>query len=301
MKRTVILIDSKNALFRFGSVHRYLKHGDRHTGAIYGILGLLLRLKEKYPDAFFVMVWEGKGKSWRHEFWDGYKANRKKGDTVPEEIQAILAQVEDVTKIGEMLGIPQLSVPTLEADDLIGLLARRLTKAQYNVIVYSSDMDFLQLMKYGVKLIRDVDKTVKLRPESEASVRERFGCTVDQLLMVRSLAGDKSDGIPGAVPGVGAKTAAKYVQAGAYPDKVVEAWPTVCRNLELMRIVTRLKSCRLTEDAFRGAYYAIKQLEQRLACPQEFSLYNTLVEALAERGLVQALEKRAELLRIQSP
>jgi DNA polymerase-1 len=303
MERTVILLDGKNALFRFGYVHRHLKYNDKPTGAVYGILGCLLRLKKAYPAAYFVMVWEGGGQSWRHRVWEGYKANRKRGGDVPAEIQEIFSQEKDVQLIAGTMAIPQLQVYGLEADDVIGIVARHLAERGHKVIVYSSDQDFLQLMRYGVQLIRDVNKSIQLRtgklqPETEASVRAKFCCSVENLLMVRAIAGDTSDAITGAVRGVGVKTAARYVTAGVYPDKVTAAWATVLRNKRLMRIVTQVSSKELDEPTRSNVIAAIELVESGLM-HERLASYDRLIAELAARGLTQAMEARAELVHIQ--
>src|SRR5215472_1558215 len=123
----IILIDAKNALFRYGWAFKTLQTSDgTYTGAVYGILGLLQRLKRHHSNARFAMVWDGEGKSWRHDYWAGYKSNRVKNGPIADGVKRILAQISTVTEATTMLGIPQFRVPRLEGDDAIALVAKRL-------------------------------------------------------------------------------------------------------------------------------------------------------------------------------
>src|ERR1039457_5473179 len=118
----IILIDGKNAVYRFGWVHRNLRSPDGEgTGVVYGVLDLLIRLKRKFEDSKFVVVWDGKGPTWRHKMFEGYKLKDKPGNP---EIAAILNQIPLLEKTLKLIGSPQIEVEGVECDDVIGILCK---------------------------------------------------------------------------------------------------------------------------------------------------------------------------------
>lgn len=314
---TVVLVDAKNALFRFGFAYAALQAVDgTKTGAIYGLLNCLLRLKKKYKDAKFVMVWDGEGKGWRYKLFPAYKGNRKKGVGLPIEVAEILNQIDLVKELTAQLGILQVEVPRLEADDLIALLAVRCLQQEITPVVYSSDKDFMQLMRRGVVVIRDVDKKNKLAPESTRTVEAKFGCSLKDILKVRAIAGDTSDGIPNPVRGIGAKTAAKLIAAGLDPSsgcmspaqvevapvKLVEVWGSVHVNYQIMRLVTSPKSERLSPGQRRTVKGILAEVISRVQGPRLYrghDTYQKFIAALAGLEMVDALDRRYELWRLQ--
>ena len=295
----VCLIDGKNALFRFGFAQPNLCTRDRvPTGALYGILGLLPRLKKAYPAARFAMIWDGRGKSWRHTFWRGYKANRPEEKS--EVVERILIQEPIVRQVCGLMGIPQLDIAAVEADDLIGILAVALRKKEHDAIVYSSDKDFLQLMHFGVIVIRNVQKERKMAPETEKTVEETFGCCLGDVLMVRAIAGDVSDGIPNPVRGIGAKRAAGYLQAGEWPEALIVNWSLVQRNYRLMKIATSLACRQLTAEQ-REAARECRRVVLDLGRSEglEDRAYGEWIGLLGRYEMSDALENRGHLWGIQ--
>lgn len=212
----VILIDGKNSLYRYGHAQPELHHNGFSTGAIYGMCKGLLRLKKAYPDAQFVYVWDGHDsrRGWRNKLYPGYK---QKELSDAELTKNILLQEDPIRTLIEMIGIPQLCVPKLEADDVIGVLACHLKKAYRDVYIYSSDKDFLQLIEHDIRVIRDVKKD-GLKYATDETVFELFGCTVSELTKLRAFVGDKSDRIPGVRKGLGPVTAVKLIRAGIDPS-----------------------------------------------------------------------------------
>jgi DNA polymerase-1 len=288
----VILIDARNALYRFGFVNRTLQSSKGvKTGAVYGLLNCLLRLKRKYRDSWFVMVWDGTGKTWRHELFPGYKGNRP--GTKSPEVLAVLEQIPIVKELTTMLGVPQVEVDNMEADDAIGILATQCVRQNWTPVVYSSDKDFLQLMPKGVLVIRDVDKTNRLLPETERTVYQMFGCYSANVLKVRALCGDPSDGIPNIKRGIGIKTAVKLINAGFDPslppppgDKEKEI---AYRNYKLMQIAT--EKGNLLHKAVGEVFRTRRDLRHSL---------RDVTARLGELDMVTALENRHELWKLQN-
>lgn len=235
----VILVDAKNLLYRFGWVHRNLTSGDgTPTGALYGLISALSHLKEKYSDSKFVLVWDGEGarlNSWRSKIYPDYKAHRKSPGELSPETKATLAQIPLLKSFAKMVGVCQIEVKAVEADDLIGLLATICSKKRWQPVVYSTDNDYLQLVTRHVEVLnanaKDGDSATDL-------IASRYKCHPKDLLKVRAFLGDASDNIPRAVSGVGEVGALRYVQSGADPSKPqFKLLPlhvrTVCERLEL--------------------------------------------------------------------
>ena len=207
------------------------------TGAIHGLLSCLLRLKKRYEDAQFVVVWDGKNyrNNWRSKIWSGYKAGR--GGPQSTELQAILLQAGAIQRCLKLLGIAQASLDEVECDDLIGVLSTRCIAEGWKPVVYSNDKDFLQLMVKGVQVIRDVKKPSTMKPEDASSVHELYRCSIQNVLKVRSICGDNSDGIPGAEKGVGAVRASQLVMAPHNWALVCKKNEIIGRNYRLMKII----------------------------------------------------------------
>lgn len=323
---TLVFIDAKNALFRYGHVFQGLRSDEgESTGILYGLIGCLLTLKRKYPDAFFVFAWDGGGKGWRHDLFPEYKANRKKLTEKPELVVNILAQMPQVKRLGKLLGIPNVEVAGVEADDIIGIMSRAvpLRGSTSSPVIYSSDKDFVQLMRYGVRVIRNVDKVKKMKVETLESVHEMFGCTPRDVLKVRALAGDHSDGIPSAAPGIGGKTATKLVMEMAVNPskrkinvpvaatlkashplvKVQASWQRAHTNYKIMRILTSASDEVLSDVTSVSILEWISFVEARMRRPitqSRHKKYRELVAFLSTKGLVEALEQRQNLFAIQS-
>ena len=312
---TAILIDARNAMFRFGFAHAYLKSEDGEaTGALYGILGLLPRLKKKYPDGRFIMVWDGAGPTWRSKVFPEYKAARGKASPeIKEARAAIIQQIPAVSAIMATLGIPNIRLNGLEADDVIGMLSWMFLKRDIRPVVYSSDKDFIQLMALGVSVIRDVDKTAKLAAETPKSVLAKFGCKPEDVLLLRTLCGERgesSDGIPPVRDRMGPKTALKLLRAGVGlgPSNTLTALmngplrqerEAVLRNYRLTRILTNPRDTELSqyegplEAQLTGLVDEVCRKAVRKGPQRKF------LEMLAALNMQEALGNRSILYRIQ--
>ena len=295
MIRQLIIIDGNNALYRFGFVHRNLTAEDgTPTGALYGFLRCMLRLKRRYPRAQFCVVWDGKGPSWRHRFYPEYKANRKGAHQSPEFIK-VRDQRSLVVAGLRAVNVPSIELANVEADDLIAWVCEnfRATKC----MIFSGDRDFVQLMSNRVKLIRYADKNDKLGIESTKSVRDHFGVDPENVLALRVLCGDKSDNIPAVLPGIGPKTALKIIDSGVNPllplpptvptvsRELKLAWPEVRRNLKLMRL--------------RPEVVVMRPKELKKALASQTSSYADMVAFLSNLDQVELLEERVALWNLQ--
>jgi DNA polymerase I len=180
------------------------------TGAVYGVTNMLRRLLKDYEPSLIAVVFDAKGKTFRDEIFAEYKANRP---PMPDDLATQTAPLHAV--IGAM-GLPLLQVDGVEADDVIGTLARRAAHAGMSTVVSTGDKDMAQLVDEHVTLVNTMSDTVLDR----AGVVEKFGVPPECIIDYLALVGDSVDNIPG-VPGVGPKTAAKWLQQYGSLDNLV--------------------------------------------------------------------------------
>ena len=170
------------------------------TGAIYGVVNMLKRLLNDEHPSHIAVVFDAKGKTFRHEIYKEYKANRP---PMPEELQV---QIDPLHEIIRALGLPLIIEPGVEADDVIGTLALQAANKGHTVLVSTGDKDMAQLVNDKITLVNTMTNTSM----DKDGVVKKFGVAPNQIIDYLALMGDKSDNIPG-VPSVGPKTAAKWL------------------------------------------------------------------------------------------
>jgi DNA polymerase I len=173
----------------------------QHTNAILGVVNMLYKLLDEVGPERMAVVFDAPGKSFRSQLYAEYKAHRP---PMPEELRE---QVGPLLEAIEAMGIPLLRIEGVEADDVMGTLARQASAAGSPTLISTGDKDLAQLVDEHVKLVNTMDNTQLDR----AGVQQKFGVTPEQIVDYLALVGDTSDNIPG-VPGVGPKTAAKWLQ-----------------------------------------------------------------------------------------
>ena len=209
----VVLVDGSSYLFRaFHALPRLTNSKGRETGAIRGVIAMLRKLRDDYPDGRMIVVFDARGGSFRDQLYTQYKANR------PSMADELREQIQPIHDIIRLMGIPLLIVEGVEADDVIGTLARQAEEEQYHVIISTGDKDLAQLVSDRVHLINTMNNTLL----DVQGVMEKFGVKPGQIVDYLSLIGDTSDNIPG-VPKVGPKTAAKWLQEYGSLDAVLAA------------------------------------------------------------------------------
>lgn len=208
----VVLVDGSSYLFRAYHALPPLTNSKSHpTGAIKGVISMIRRLEQDFPGSKMVVVFDAKGKTFRHEMYEEYKANRP---PMPEDLAM---QIEPIHEIVRAMGLPLLIVPEVEADDVIGTLANEATSKGIDVVVSTGDKDMAQLVSDHVTLINTMTET---RMDHEGVV-EKFGVTPEQIIDYLALVGDKVDNIPG-VNKCGPKTAVKWLQTYKDLDNLIE-------------------------------------------------------------------------------
>jgi DNA polymerase-1 len=210
-QKPLILVDGSSYLYRaFHALPNLSAPDGTPTGAMYGVINMLRRLLEEHQPDLLGVVFDAKGKSFRHELYPQYKANRP---PMPDELRV---QIEPLHELVRALGLPLLSVEGVEADDVIGTLARQASEAGRDVIISTGDKDMAQLVNQHVILMDTMKNTLTDRD----GVVEKFGVPPERIVDFLTLVGDSSDNIPG-VPKVGPKTAAKWLNEYGSLDELI--------------------------------------------------------------------------------
>ena len=209
--KPLILVDGSTYLFRAYHALPPLSTTDGHpTGAVRGVIAMLRKLAADYPGCPIAVVFDPKGKTFRDELYPEYKANRP---PMPDDLREQIAPVHDIIRA---LGMPLLIVPGVEADDVIGTLARQAEAEGRTTIISTSDKDMAQLVGPHVTLL----DTMAGKETDREGVIAKFGVPPERIIDYLALMGDASDNIPG-VPKVGPKTAAKWLNQYGSLDQLV--------------------------------------------------------------------------------
>lgn len=200
--KKLYLVDVSSMFFRaFYAIRPLTAPNGLPVNAIYGFLAMVIKLLKQEKPEYMVFCYDRKEPSFRHEMYEEYKAHRTE---MPDDMAQ---QMPYLKKIAGLLGIPDLEVPSFEADDLIGALTELGVKNKMEVYIISGDKDFGQLIRPGVFLY-DTMKGVKYDVDG---VKEKWGIRPDQFIDYLALVGDSSDNIPG-VSGIGPKGAIKLLE-----------------------------------------------------------------------------------------
>ena len=210
----LVLVDGSSYLYRayhVPNLQNLTTSTGQPTGAVYGVVNMLKRLLKEEQPSHIGVVFDAKGKTFRHEIYKEYKANRP---PMPEDLQG---QIEPLHEIVRALGLPLISITGVEADDVIGTLTRHAVENGHQVLVSTGDKDMAQLVTDNVTLVNTMTNTRM----DESGVKEKFGVAPHQIIDYLSLIGDKSDNIPG-VPSVGPKTAAKWLNEYESLEEIIK-------------------------------------------------------------------------------
>ncbi len=209
----LILVDGSSYLYRayhIPQLQQLRNARGEPTGAIYGVLNMLRKLRNDYAPEYMAVVFDAKGKTFRHDLYKDYKANRPQ---MPDDLQK---QIEPLHTIVKAMGLPLLCIEGVEADDIIGTLTRHAQQQGRSVLISTGDKDMAQLVNPRVQLVNTMTNTLL----DEKGVLEKFGVKPGQIIDYLALMGDSSDNIPG-VEKVGPKTAAKWLQEHGTLERVL--------------------------------------------------------------------------------
>ncbi len=243
MPKPLILVDGSSYLYRAFHAMPSLTNSKRFpTGAIYGVVNMLRRLLLDYDPEYMAVIFDTKGKTFREDLYEHYKANRP---PMPDEL---VLQIESIHAIIPALGLKLIMIEGVEADDVIGTLAKEASEQNIPILISTGDKDFAQLVNENVTLINTMSNTL-LNPQT---VTEKFGIPPDLIVDYLSLVGDAVDNIPG-VPQVGPKTAVKWLKeygsltaimenADKITGKVGENLRASLHQLPLAKILATIKT-----------------------------------------------------------
>lgn len=208
----LVLVDGSSYLFRaFHGLPPLTNSKGMDTGAIYGVVNMLRSLVKDYTPSHMVVVFDAKGKTFRDDIYPEYKANRP---PMPNELRS---QIEPLHKIVEAMGFSMIVEPGVEADDVIGTLARQASEQGIDCVISTGDKDMAQLVTEHVTLINTMTRSAMDIP----GVVEKFGVPAELIIDYLALKGDKVDNIPG-VPGVGDKSAVAMLNGIGGIHKIYE-------------------------------------------------------------------------------
>lgn len=238
-KPTVFLVDISGYIFRaYYAIRGNLTAPDgTPTNAVYGFTTMLMKLIEDENPEYLVPVFDVSRQTFRNELYPDYKANR---DETPTDL---IPQFDLIRQVVSAYDLPPVEMQGFEADDLIGTLAARLSKAGHPVAIVTSDKDLMQLVTDEVWLI----DTWKEKVIHAAEVIERFGVGPDKVIEVLGLAGDTSDNVPG-VPGVGEKTAKALVQQFGDLESVLANIDQVSGKKRKEKLIDNADLARLSRE-----------------------------------------------------
>jgi DNA polymerase-1 len=298
----LILVDGSSYLYRafFASQQADLRTSTGlPSGAVRVMANMMRSLRKQYPDCHVAVVFDAKGKTFRDDIYPEYKATRA---SMPDDLRSQVAPIHQMIKA---MGFPFLMVEGVEADDVIGTLARQATEKQLPVLISTGDKDMAQLVSDHVTLI-DTMKDVKTDREG---VIEKFGVPPELIIDYLALMGDKVDNIPG-MTGVGEKTALALLQGigsideiAANLDKVAalgfrgsKAFADKFREQEeqvrLSYVLATIKTDVELEQSLEQLLLKPVDKESLLAVYREYELRN-LIKELESGGEVSAGQEEA--------
>jgi DNA polymerase-1 len=246
--KPLVLVDGSSYLYRaFHALPPLTNSRGEPTGAIHGVLNMLNRLLKDYEPERVAVVFDARGKTFRDELFDQYKANRP---PMPDDLRS---QVEPLLEMVKAMGLPLLRVQGVEADDVIGTLARRAAAQGQATLISTGDKDMAQLVDEHVTLVN----TMTNKTMDRDGVKEKFDVFPEQIVDYLALVGDSSDNIPG-VPKVGPKTAAKWLNQYDSLDNIIanadeiggKVGESLRENLEQLELSRKLATidCDVTLD-----------------------------------------------------
>jgi len=251
--KEIFLIDGSSFLFRayhaLGSQGGLSTRDGQPTHAVFGVVNMLKSLIRECQPQHIAMIMDAKGKTFRHDLYKEYKANRP---PMPDDLRV---QLEFLLKIIPALGLPLISIPGVEADDVIGTLSMEAVKEGFHVTIVSSDKDLAQLINDKVVMV----DTMKKSTMDVQGVIDKFGIPPHQFIEYLALMGDASDNIPG-IPKVGPKTAVKWLTEFGNLDSLVQRadeiggkiGESLRSNLDLLEISKTLATIKCDVDTGFG-------------------------------------------------
>lgn len=281
--KPLILVDGSSYLYRaFHALPALTNSKGFPTGAVYGMINMLKRLLADYQPTHMAVVFDAKGKTFRDAIYEEYKATRQE---MPSDLAKQIAVIHEIIRA---LGLPIVVIEGVEADDVIGTLAKEATKQGLKTVISTGDKDLAQLVDAHVTLINTMSNTLY----TPLSVKEKFGVPPELMVDYLTLVGDSSDNIPG-VPLVGPKTAAKWLtqhgsldaiiaNAQQFPGKTGENLRLSIANFPLVKSLVTIKIDVKLPVSFKNLNLKQPDKAKLIAHYKEMEFKTWLTELLAE-------------------
>src|SRR3989339_1910271 len=295
-QETIILLDGNALLHRaWHAIPPLTTKKGVVVNAAYGFAMVVEKMLETYKPEYIAVAWDLPGKTFRHELYEAYKAQREKKE------QELYDQIPLIQNILEAFGIPSLEAPGFEADDIIGTLSKQSAERGLKTLIVTGDLDSLQLVDENTHVIFFQKGISETKVYDAVSVKERYGLTPDQLIDYKALRGDPSDNIPG-IAGIGEKTATMLLQEyGTIQgilkalDRIEEKYAKKLRGQEQL-ITQSLTLVKIVRDvplkfSFSSAVVGQPDLEKLLPLYRELE-FRTLLKKYQEHTSV--LEKKSK-------
>ncbi len=215
--KTLLLVDGSSYLYRaFHAMPDLRNAANEPTGAIHGVLNMLRRLHKDYPADYCACVFDAKGKTFRDDMYPAYKANRA---AMPDDLRP---QIEPLHEAIVALGWPLIMIEGVEADDVIGALAKQAEREGIRTIISTGDKDIAQLVNEHITVVNTMRDAFRRTDDvlDIAGVEKKFGIPPSLIIDYLTLIGDKVDNVPG-VEKVGPKTAVKWLQEYGTLDGII--------------------------------------------------------------------------------
>lgn len=290
----LILVDGSSYLFRaFHALPPLVNSKGQPTGAIKGVINMIRSLVKQYPDSHIAVVFDAKGKTFRNDMYVEYKANRP---PMPDELRS---QIDPIHQIVKAMGLPLLVIDGVEADDVIGTLASQAVDAKINTLISTGDKDLAQLVNDRVCLLNTMTNEFL----DIEGVNKKFGLPPETIVEYLALMGDKADNIPG-VPGVGPKTAVKWLQEYGSIESLIANADTVKgkigerlrENIELIALSQQLATikCDVPLDVtIDQLVHGEEDVDQLLNLYQDYEFKGWVKEA-QDKGAAPVVSEKSE-------
>jgi DNA polymerase-1 len=210
-RKSLVLVDGSYYLFRaYHAIRELTNRENKPTNAIYGVINMLRKLLQDYPPDYFAVVFDAKGKTFRNDLYPAYKANRP---PIPEDLACQIAPLHEIIRA---MGMPLLIIDGVEADDVIGTLAKQAERKGMITTISTGDKDLAQLVTANIRLINTMNNMLY----DPAGVEAKFGVPPERIIDYLTLSGDSVDNIPG-IAKVGPKTAVKWLSQYGSLDEII--------------------------------------------------------------------------------
>ena len=283
-KDPIILVDGSSYLYRaYHALPPLTTSKNQPTGAIKGVISMIKRVLIDHPESPLAVVFDAKGKTFRHDMYSEYKANRP---PMPEDL---VQQIEPIHRIISLMGIKLIMISGVEADDVIGTLAEQARQKRLNTVISTGDKDMTQLVCDNVSVVNTMSGELL----DENGVMKKFGVGPELITDYLALIGDKSDNVPG-VDKVGPKTAVKWLNeykniegikknAESIGGKVGENLRSSLETLDLAHELVKIKIDVPLEIGIEDLAVSEPDVEQLSEVYKELEFNSWLQEAPANK------------------